>query len=119
MKKTIVLGASPNPLRFSHKMVKTLVHYEYDVVPVGFREGKIEDREIMKGQPKIQNVHTVSLYIGARNQPPFYEYILNLNPKRVIFNPGTYNPELFELVKKNGIEAVIDCALVMLNKGTY
>ena len=118
-KKTVVLGASPNPLRFSHKMVKSLVRHGIDVVPVGFRKGKISDVDILIGQPKIKDVHTISLFMGARHQPPFYDYILKLNPRRIIFNPGTYNPELSELAKKNGIEPVIDCALIMLNKGTF
>ena len=118
-KKTVVLGASPNPLRFSYKMVKSLLRHEIDVVPVGFRKGTINEVDILIGQPKIQNVHTISLFLGSRHQPAFYDYILKLNPKRIIFNPGTYNPELYELARKNGIETVIDCALIMLSKGTF
>jgi predicted CoA-binding protein len=100
-------------------MVRTLIQYEHEVVPVGFREGKIENVEIVIGQPEIKDVDTISLYLGPRNQPPFYDYIIGLSPKRIIFNPGTYNPELFHLANKNGIETVINCALIMLNRGIY
>jgi predicted CoA-binding protein len=119
LKKTVVLGASPNPSRFSHTMVKTLIKYEHEVVPVGFRPGKIENVDIVIGQPEIKDVHTISLYLGPRNQPLLYKYIIGLSPKRIIFNPGTYNPELLNLANKNGIETVINCALIMLNRGIY
>lgn len=115
----MVLGASPNPLRFSNKMIKSLLRYGFDVVAVGFRKGNINGVDILIGQPNIPNIHTISIYLGARHQSQFYDYILRLNPKRIIFNPGTYNPELYELAKKNGIEPVIDCALIMLSKGTF
>ena len=119
MKKTVVFVASPNALRFSHKMVKSLIRYDHDVVPVGFREGSICDIPIQTNFPVVKNVDTVSLYLNPVKQSEFYDYIISLEPKRVIFNPGTYNPEFVNLLRKNNIEAVIDCALVMLSKGIY
>ncbi len=119
MKKTLVLGASPNPLRFSYKMVKSLVRHNTDVVALGSREGEIGGIKILTGKPVLKDIHTISLYIGPKGQPAVYEYVLSLHPKRIIFNPGTVNPEFMDLARKNGIEAVTDCALVMLSSGKY
>jgi uncharacterized protein len=119
VKKTLVLGASPNPLRFSNKMVKSLIRQNIDVVPVGFRMGEIAGISILVGKPDIKNVHTVSLYIGSKRQPEYYKYIFSLKPKRIIFNPGTINEELMELAKENNIQVVTDCALVMVSSGKY
>ncbi|MGW8314205.1 MAG: CoA-binding protein [Bacteroidales bacterium] len=118
-KKTLVLGASPNPVRFSYKAVKSLMRHDQEVVAVGFRKGLIEDQEILVGQPPIDNVHTVSIYIGSSRQEEYYDYIFSLNPQRVIFNPGTVNPEFMRRLKKEGIEPLGQCMLVMLNEGTY
>ncbi|MFZ5942380.1 MAG: CoA-binding protein [Bacteroidota bacterium] len=118
-KKTLVLGASPNPVRFSHKAVKSLIRHGYEVIPVGFREGLIQDMEILTGQPPLENIHTVSLYLGIARQPEYYDYILSLKPKRVIFNPGTINPEFMARLNQNGIEPVDGCLLMMLNSGEY
>ena len=119
MKKTVVLGASPNPARFSYKAVKSLTRHGHEAVPVGFRRGVIQDRLILRGTPEVNNVHTVALYVGAKRQTDFYDYILELRPKRVIFNPGTTNPELKTLLEKQGILTVEDCMLVMLNEGDF
>ena len=119
MKKTLVLGASPNPLRFSNKMVKSLIKHNIDVVAVGFREGEIGGIKILTGLPEVNNVHTVSLYIGPKRQPEYYDYILSLKPKRIIFNPGTINEEFMSLAKQKKIEIVTDCALVMVSSGKY
>ena len=119
MKKTVVFVASPNPMRFSHKMVKSLVRHGFEPVPVGFRDGTISGIEILKGMPDIKDVHTISLYLGPRNQPEFYEYIISLHPKRIIFNPGTYNPDLVKLAEENNIQPVIECALILLGRGSY
>ena len=120
MKKTVVLGASSNPVRFSYKAVKSLLRHNIEVVPVGFRGGEIEEVEILTGQPGIENVHTVSLYIGSSRQEEYYDYIISLHPERVIFNPGTVNPAFMaRLENREGIQAVGECMLVMLNEGTY
>jgi len=114
-KKTIVIGASPKPERFSYKAVRLLNHNGHPVIAQGVREGKIDDIEIIKGKPKIEDVHTVSMYIGPARQPEYYDYILGLNPKRIIFNPGTENDEFIQMAKEKGIETVENCTLVMLN----
>ncbi len=116
---TVVLGASPNPVRFSHKAVKSLLRHDKEVVAVGFRDGLIADEQILVGMPPIDNVHTVSIYIGSSRQQDYYDYIFSLKPKRVIFNPGTVNPEFMARLKNNGIEPVNACMLVMLNEGEF
>ena len=118
-KKTVILGASPNPVRFSHKAVKSLLRHDQEVVAVGFREGLIGEEEIQVGMPPIEEVDTVSIYIGSSRQTDYYDYILSLKPKRVIFNPGTVNPEFMVRLKREGIEPVAECMLVLLSEGEY
>lgn len=119
MAKTIVLGASPDPLRFSNKAVKSLIRHNHEVIPVGNREGRIAGRNIIIGQPELEDVHTVALYLNPENQKEYYNYIVNLSPRRIIFNPGTINEELINLAIENNIEPVVDCALIMLNNNKY
>jgi len=90
------------------------------VEAIGLRKAWIGDIEIKTDQPDIEDAHTVTLYVGPRNQPVYYDYIINeLNPERIIFNPGTENFELEELAKKNGIQVVVDCTLQMLAMNTF
>ncbi len=119
MLKTVVLGASPNHSKFSYKCIKSLLRHGYDAVPVGKKGGQIEGMDILTGQPEIEDVHTISLYLNASKQVEYYDYILSLNPKRIIFNPGTHNQDFIDRVKEQGIEVKSDCALLMLNSGTY
>lgn len=119
MKKTLVFGASPNPARYSYIATKRLNQFGHETVPVGIREGVIDGIGILKGYPEVDAVDTITLYIGAKRQPDHYEYLLSLNPKRIIFNPGTENPELVQLAREKGIEVVIACTLVMLSVGDY
>lgn len=119
-KITLVLGASPNPGRYSYKAVQSLCRREFPVIAVGLRSAMIDNVEIIKGKPENTGpVHTVGLYIGPRNQPEYYDYILSLMPQRLIFNPGTWNPELVNLAREAGIEVVDDCMLAMLSCGHY
>jgi len=119
MKKTLVLGASPNPIRFSHKAVKSLVRHGHDVVPIGIREGDIMWQKIIVGRPEMDDIHTITLYLNPKNQESYYDYIISLSPKRIIFNPGSENQELIELAIKNNIEVSIACTLIMLNTHKY
>lgn len=119
-KTTLVLGASPNPEKFSYKAVMSLQRRRVPVIAVGLREGEIGDTKIRKGKPDdIGEIHTIGLYIGPKNQAEFIEYILALKPSRIIFNPGTWNPELAKIAGKNGIEIIDDCMLAMLSCGHY
>ena len=119
MKKTIVLGASPNEDRYSYKAVSLLLQNEIETFPVGIRNGSIKGLDIIKGKPELKDIHTVSLYVGAERQPEYYNYILSLKPERVIFNPGTENDEFIEILEKNKIEAIEACTLVMLSTSQF
>ena len=118
-KKTVVLGATPNPSRFAYMAVKSLSLKGHEVAPVGVREGAIEGYAILQGEPDIKDVDTVTLYLNAERQRPYYDYIFSLNPKRIIFNPGAENDELYDLAREKGVEPVEACTLVMLSIGNY
>ncbi|MCE2972512.1 MAG: CoA-binding protein [Sediminibacterium sp.] len=119
MKKTVVLGASDNPSRYSFLAVERLREKGHPVVAVGKREGKINDMLILTGEPLVNDVDTVTLYLNPVLQVAAYDYILGLKPRRVIFNPGTENDELEEILRSKGIEPVEACTLVMLAAGMY
>lgn len=118
-KKTLVLGASTNPDRYAYKAVCKLVKHNHPVVAVGLKEGEIGDVKIKTGFPEEKGIDTVTLYVGPQNQPGFYDYIIGLHPKRIIFNPGTENPEFEKLARKNNIETEQACTLVMLSTDQY
>jgi uncharacterized protein len=119
MKKTLVLGASPNSDRYSYRAVISLLRNKFDVVAFGIKEGNISGVEINTEKKSYKDIDTITLYIGADKQSDYYEYIVSLNPRRVIFNPGTYNQELINILEKNNIEVVEKCTLVMLSFGDY
>ena len=119
MKKTVVIGASPNPSRYSHRAVISLLEKDHKVVPIGIREGNIEDLTIRVDKPTIEEVDTISLYVGPRNQEHWSDYISNLNPKRVIFNPGTENEAYEKELESQGIQTERACTLVLLSIGAY
>jgi predicted CoA-binding protein len=119
-KRTLVLGASSNPERVSYQAVKSLKKRNIPVIAIGNREYLSEDLYIIKGKPDdIIPIHTITLYLGPANQPEYYDYILSLHPERIIFNPGTHNPELIKLAQRQGIEVVEGCMLVMLKTGQF
>ena len=119
MKKTLVLGATDNPARYAYLAVEKLLRYGHEVVPVGQREAEVLGLKIQTGQPAIENIDTVTLYVNPKNQQPYYDYILSLKPKRIIFNPGTENPEFEKMAEDKGSEALEACTLVMLSAGQY
>lgn len=118
-KHTLVLGASENTARYSNMAVQMLQQYHHPVTAVGRRKGMINTIEIKEGIPSITDVDTVSLYLNPTNQQPYYKYILDLKPKRIIFNPGTENDELENLAKSLGIATQEACTLVLLRTGQY
>lgn len=118
-KRTLVLGASENPDRYSNLAIQRLRKYHHEVVAIGNREGKVLDVGIQKETEPFTHIDTVTLYLNPTNQKPYYEYILSLAPKRLIFNPGTENPELKQLAEAKGIEAIEACTLVLLSTGQY
>lgn len=115
-RKTVVIGASTNPVRYSNTAVKDLVKHGYPVIAIGLQNNKIGDTEVQTGFPEIEDVHTVTMYVGPKNQSQYTDYILNqLKPKRIIFNPGTENNDFEQLAVNRGIEVVNNCTLVMLD----
>jgi Predicted CoA-binding protein len=119
MKKTVVLGATTNPERYAYLATMRLTQHGHPVALVGIREGEVAGNPILSGTPEIEEVDTVTLYLGPERQVAYYDYILSLKPKRIIFNPGTENPELARLAQAQGIETIEGCTLVMLSIGAY
>ncbi|MEO5644729.1 MAG: CoA-binding protein [Bacteroidia bacterium] len=117
--KTVVIGATENSSRYSNMAVKSLLRHGKEVAAVGLKAGEIEGVKILTGSPGIKDVDTVTMYVGPKNQPPLYDYILSLKPKRIIFNPGAENEELEKMAEAKGIEVVEACTLVMLSIGNY
>ena len=118
-KKTLVLGASENPGRYSKMAIKRLLLHEFPVVAVGRKEGHAHGIDIHPGLPEHEEIDTVTMYLNPLNQRSYYDYILSLKPRRIIFNPGAENPELEELAIKQGIQTLEACTLVMLGTGQY
>lgn len=119
MKKTVVLGASDNPGRYSYLAVQKLNRYGHPIVAIGKKAGKVGDTNVITERPEEKDVDTVTLYLNPQHQKQYYDYILSLKPKRIIFNPGAENMELEQLAADNGIESVEACTLVMLGTGQY
>jgi predicted CoA-binding protein len=117
--KTLVIGASEKPERYANMAVKLLREYKHEVLAIGLQEGAIDDVPIQTGQPAFEDVDTVTLYVGPQRQDPFFDYLIGLKPRRVIFNPGTENPVLQEKLSHNGIEPIEACTLVMLRTGQW
>jgi len=120
-KKTVIIGATPNPSRYAYFAADRLSNAGHEFVPVGVKKGEVFGEEIqdIRKSPEVKDVDTITLYLGARHQPEYYDYLLSLNPKRIIFNPGTENPELSKMAQEKGIETENACTLVMLGSGIY
>lgn len=116
---TLVFGASLKPERHSNMAIHRLREHNFEVVALGGREGKVLDVDIQKGEVTFDNIHTITMYMGAERQGQFYDYLLSLKPKRIIFNPGAENSEFVELANKENIEVIEACTLVMLSTGQY
>ena len=118
-KTTLVLGASSNPARYSYLAINRLRGNNHPVVAIGRRAGSVADTAIETAPREINDLDTVTLYLNPANQKQYYDYILGLRPKRIIFNPGTENEELAGLARKNGIYPMEACTLVLLSTGQY
>lgn len=118
-KKTLVLGASENPGRYSYLAIKRLLAHGHEVVAIGNRKGKVDEVDILIEQVPLEDIHTVTLYLNPTNQKPYYDYIRSLKPKRIIFNPGTENEELERKLAQTGTNTLEACTLVMLSTGQY
>jgi len=118
-KRTLVLGASLKRERYSNVAIQKLIEKNHPVEAIGLNEGKIQNVIIQSGKPRLEGIHTVTLYLNAQRQIAYYDYIIALQPKRVIFNPGTENNELERLLMKHDITVEIACNLVLLATNQY
>ncbi len=118
-KRTLVLGASLKPHRYSNQAIRALRDHQHDVIAVGLRSGEVEDVTIDTEFPEDSNIHTVTIYLGMERQMVYTDYLLMLKPTRVIFNPGAENPELAHRLQQNGTETLEACTLVMLATQQY
>ncbi len=120
-KKTLVIGASLKTKRYSNKAIKKLVANNIETKAIGLRKGEVSGVVIETEKILFKDIDTVTLYLNPNNQKEYYDYILQLKPKRVIFNPGTENMEFMQKLKENGIEIDVEiaCTLVLLSTGQY
>jgi len=119
MKKTLVIGASLNPARYSNLAIIRLAQNGHPVKAVGLRDGEVNGVSITKEKKVFKDVDTITLYLNSKRQKEYYEYIISLNPNRVIFNPGTENPEFYKILKSNNIDFEVACTLVLLSTNQY
>mgnify|MGYP002660847967 FL=1 len=118
-KKTLVLGASTKPERYAFKAINMLVDKGHSVLAVGQNAGEVAGVKIQTKAIPLKNIDTVTLYLNPTRQRDYYNYIVEAKPKRVIFNPGTENPELYQLLQLNGIKVEVACTLVLLTTHQY
>lgn len=118
---TLVIGASTNPARTSHTALHMLQETDQSIMALGLKGGEVAGVTIQTDRETIDpaQVDTITLYLGAKNQPAYYDWILNLKPRRVIFNPGAENPAFAEQLQEAGIEPIMACTLVMIRTGQY
>ena len=119
MKKTVLIGATTDPSRYAYKAAHSLVARGHELIPLGIKPGTVAGKDIIVEKPELTDVDTVTLYVGPKNQIGWIDYIINLKPKRILFNPGTENPVLMDKARENKIEIIEGCTLVMLSIGTY
>lgn len=118
-KKTLVIGASTKTERYSNMAIRKLVNYKHETVAFGMREGKEFGVTIDTELKQYHALDTVTLYLNPKRQEQYYTYIVSLKPKRVIFNPGTENPEFYSILKENNIAFEEACTLVLLSTNQY
>ncbi|MCX6315557.1 MAG: CoA-binding protein [Sphingobacteriales bacterium] len=118
-KKTLIIGASDNPARYSYLAINKLLAHGHPVVAVGRKTGEVAGIHIETGSPYVDDIDTIGLYINPEVQVAYYDYILSLHPKRIIFNPGTENPVFQELAARQGIQGLQACMLVLLSTNQY
>lgn len=118
-KKTLVIGASLKPSRYSNIAINRLIKYKQPVEAIGLRKGEVAGVAITTEKEPFENIDTVTLYLSPKRQDEYYEYIISLSPKRVIFNPGTENPEFYKMLQQENIEVEVACTLVLLGTNQY
>ncbi|MEZ0130461.1 CoA-binding protein [Flavobacterium sp. LBUM151] len=118
-KKTLVLGATTKPDRYAYRAINMLVQKGHTVLAIGQNTGEVAGVKIQTKAIPVKNIDTVTLYLNPTRQRDYYNYIIEAQPKRVVFNPGTENPELYQLLELNNIKAEVACTLVLLATNQY
>ena len=118
-KKTLILGASDNPSRYSYLALNSLRKHGHPVIAIGKKSSKVADVDLITEKKEFDDIDTITIYLNPDNQKQYYDYIFSLHPKRVIFNPGAENQELIALLRSKGIEPIEACSLVLLSTGQY
>lgn len=118
-KKTLVLGASLKKDRYSNFAIHKLINHNHEVTAVGLRKGEVAGVQIQTDIKDVNDIDTITLYLNPMRQQPYYNDIINLHPKRIIFNPGTENPEFYQILKEANIEIEVACTLVLLSTNQY
>lgn len=120
-KLTLIVGATTNPSRYAYFAANRLANAGIDFIPIGIKKGEVFGREILdlRSKPALKGIHTITMYIGPAHQKEWMDYLIGLQPKRIIFNPGTENPDFFSAAKAAGIEVLPACTLVMLSSNQY
>lgn len=119
MKRTLIIGASNNPERYAYKAAESLLKHGHEIELIGLHPDAVFGKVIDTGKKYFPDIDTVTLYVSAKNQPDYYDYIVSLHPKRVVFNPGTENPDFYTLLDVNNIEYIEACTLVLLATNQY
>lgn len=120
-KTTLIAGATPDPTRYAYTAAVFLDRAHIPFIPISIKNGSVLGKDIVPlgNKPALQGIHTITLYLNARNQQEWEDYFLSLAPQRIIFNPGAENPSLKERAEKQGIECINGCTLVMVSSGQY
>lgn len=118
-KKTVVLGATSKPEKYAFKAISLLVEKGHSVIAIGQNAGEVAGVKIKTKAIPLKNIDTITLYLNPARQRDYYNYIVEAKPKRVVFNPGTENPELYQLLELNGIQVEVACTLVLLTLEQY
>ncbi len=119
MKKTLIIGASDNPERYSYKAADKLLSHGHEIELLGLKPVEVFGRKVNVDRLNYVDLHTVTLYVGPQNQPSYYDYVVGLKPQRVIFNPGTENEDFEQILIQNNIQFEVACTLVLLATGQY
>ena len=119
--KTAIIGATPNPYRYAYMAAERLNHHKIEFIPIGIKRGEVFGKQIhdIREEPNFSDIHTVTMYVGQAHFNGWEDYVISLNPKRIIFNPGSENHTLEAKALDKGIEIVHGCTLVMLGSGQY
>jgi predicted CoA-binding protein len=118
-RKTLIIGASTEPSRYAYLAANKLLRHKHEIELLGVKEGIVAGKKIKTEKENFEDIDTVTLYLNPKRQAEYFDYVAKLNPRRVIFNPGTENLGFKKFLSENGIESIEACTLVMLSTEQY